>query len=48
MDWADSGEQAEFRKEVREFIEAKLPEYYKRRRQKPAVSLEENWEQDYP
>jgi len=47
MDWADSAEQAAFRKEVQEFVDARLPEYYKRRRQKPPVGLEENWEQDY-
>ncbi|MGE0228647.1 MAG: acyl-CoA dehydrogenase family protein [Dehalococcoidia bacterium] len=47
MDWADSGEQAAFRKEVRDFINANLPEYYKRRQSQPAIGLEDNWEQDY-
>ncbi|MEZ4553400.1 MAG: acyl-CoA dehydrogenase family protein [Dehalococcoidia bacterium] len=47
MDWSDSDEQATFRREVRDFIQANLPEYYKRRQEKPAVGLEENWEQDY-
>jgi alkylation response protein AidB-like acyl-CoA dehydrogenase len=47
MDWADSAEQATFRKEVQDFVEARLPAYYKQRRQKPPVGLEENWEQDY-
>jgi len=47
MDWADSDEQATFRKEVRDFIQANLPAYYKRRQSKPAIGLEDNWEQDY-
>jgi alkylation response protein AidB-like acyl-CoA dehydrogenase len=47
MDWADSAEQETFRREVQDFVEARLPAYYKQRRQKPPVGLEENWEQDY-
>ena len=29
MDWGDTAEQAAFRAEVREFVEARLPERYK-------------------
>ena len=40
MEWADGAEQVAFRKEVREFIEARLPEYYKQRRERGSTGLE--------
>ena len=47
MEWADGAEQVAFRKEVREFIEARLPEYYKRRRERGSTGLESDWETDF-
>ena len=47
MDWADETQQETFRSEVRGFIQERLPEYYRRRQERPAVGLEDNWEQDY-
>jgi alkylation response protein AidB-like acyl-CoA dehydrogenase len=45
MDWADNDEQAGFRRQVREFIEGRLPGYYRTRRQRETVGLEDNHEQ---
>ena len=47
MDWADTGEQATFRREVRDFIETRLPKYYQRKRERPETGLEQDWAQDF-
>ena len=47
MDWADTAEQAPIRKEVREFIETRLPEYYRRKRERAHTGLEQDWAQDF-
>ncbi len=45
MDWADTAEQATFREDVRSFIAANLPEYY---RNKPDdAGPEEDWQYDF-
>ena len=46
MDWEDTAEQAAFREDVRSFIDANLPQYYKDKRKWSAVTLEDNWQQD--
>jgi len=45
MDWADSSEQAAFRAQVHDFIESRLPQYYRKRRKRDTVGLEDNHEQ---
>ena len=47
MDWADTPEQAQFRQEVRSFIEQRLPAHYEVRRQRDTVGLEDNHEQHF-
>jgi alkylation response protein AidB-like acyl-CoA dehydrogenase len=47
MDWSDSEEQARFRGEVRDFIQARLPEYYRRvAEQGGPVIRDYIWQQD--
>ena len=46
MDWADSDAQATFREEVRSFIDARLPAFYKARAQEIDPSGEHDWQAD--
>ena len=46
MDWADSDAQAAFREEVRSFIDARLPAFYKARAQEIDPSGEHDWQAD--
>ena len=46
MDWADSDAQATFRDEVRSFIDARLPAFYKARAQEADPSGENDWQAD--
>ncbi|MDA1061801.1 MAG: acyl-CoA dehydrogenase family protein [Chloroflexi bacterium] len=47
MDWDDTTEQAQFRNDVRTFIESNLPEYYQKRRERDAVTGEDDWQNDF-
>ena len=46
MDWADSDAQSAFRDDVRSFIDARLPAFYKARAQEADPSGENDWQAD--
>src|SRR5256885_742561 len=48
VEWKDSPEQATFRSSVREFLQTRLPAYYRdhESRRHEASGLENNWQQD--
>ncbi len=46
MDWDDTSEQADFRSEVRTFIDERLPQFYKRRAEGPDPTGEQDWQTD--
>ena len=46
MDWDDTSEQADFRSEVRTFIDERLPQFYKRRAEEPDPTGEQDWQTD--
>jgi alkylation response protein AidB-like acyl-CoA dehydrogenase len=49
MDWNDTPEQATFRKDVRSFIDERLPQYYKDAKQRRLLEddFENDWQQDF-
>src|SRR5512139_2971458 len=47
MDWGDTPDQAQFRQQVRSFIEDNLPDYYRRKAaEKRPRGLEGDWQED--